>query len=394
MKSYVITIAEVDDKEFALEELEAQLADIAFCKNTVGIVTVSLEFLDSGVYPAIAAAVPFPLIGMSTHTQNANGQIGTFLFSILVLTSDTCEFAYGSSGVLPDKGDVADVTRECYQDIKARLAGEPKLAFLYAPFMLFQSSPHKYINAISAVDGRVPVFGSLAAASVARLTAGGTKTVCGEQTFGDRLVILLISGDISPEFYVRSVTDMPAVLSNVGEVTASEDNFVMEINHTRINDVFAKIGFNLGATEDEGAVTSVFIINKKDEDGRLLPSAARACYLLDDGVGVFGGHIPTGSVLSLVVTTKDMLAATAKDIAARIKKEHRGKTMLFYCCMGRQIALLDEPMLEYEIIQETFKDSGVNYIATSSGGEICPASVMADSVCNSEHNSSIIVCVF
>jgi len=82
IKSYVITITEVDDAEFALEELEAQFSKLELMKNTVGIVSVSTDYFGTGVYTAVAEALPFPLIGMSAYAQNANGNTSVYLFSI------------------------------------------------------------------------------------------------------------------------------------------------------------------------------------------------------------------------------------------------------------------------------------------------------------------------
>ena len=147
IKSYVITITEVDDTEFALEELETQLSKIELMKNTIGIVSVSTDYFETGVYAAVAKALPFPLIGMSAYAQNANGNIGIYLFSILVLTSDDCEFAHGISDEIPEQGDVTALTRELYKKtvcamylhfILKKQKNRP-LAFLikYPPWSLF-----------------------------------------------------------------------------------------------------------------------------------------------------------------------------------------------------------------------------------------------------------------
>jgi hypothetical protein len=392
MRSYIITITEVDEVELAIEELEAQMSEVKLLNNSVGIVTLSTEFINSGIYAAIAKAIPFPLIGMTTNTQNANGKIGTFLLSILVLTSNDCEFAYGSSGILPVKGDVTEITQECYKSIRSKLTGKTKLALLYAPFMAYQCT-YKYLSAVSGIDECVPIFGSLAATVVTRIETD-MRTICGEHCFENRLVMLLISGDIAPEFYIASVTDNPELITNVGEVTAAQDNHVMEINNTKINDVLEKIGYNAGSLKDDGTLTSVFIMHEIDKDGNLLPSAARGINTLDDGVAIFGGRVPVGSVLSFAVTTKDDIATTARKTISRIKGEHSDKTILMYSCLGRQIALLDEPMMEYEIINEQLLGSSFTYVAAASGGEICPTFITETKAHNNEHNQTLIACVF
>jgi hypothetical protein len=307
------------------------------------------------------------------------------------LTSDDCEFAYGSSGAIPAKGDAAGLTQECYKNIKSKLTGDVKLAFLYAPFILHQCS-YNYLAAISDIDKHVPVFGSLAVAEITKI-ADETRTLCGGQNYKDRLVMLLLSGNVSPEFYIGSVAKEAALISNVGEVTASHDNYVTEINGLNIGSVFEKIGYKDGVLQDSGIATSVFILNEKDGGGNLIPLAARGLFIIEDGAGIFGGRVPTGSFLSLAINTKDSISANTREIAARIKEEHKSRTVLIYLCLGRLISLLEEPLLELDIISEELAE-GFNYIAAYSGGEICPESVSSDTAYNSEHNQVLVACVF
>jgi hypothetical protein len=390
MTSYVITITEIDEEEFAREELEKQLSPITLQKNTIGIVTVSTEFLDSGMYAVIAEAVPFPLVGMTTHTQSANGEAGTFLFSILVLTSNDVEFAYGSSGIIPERESAAGITRECYIKTREKLSGPVKLALIYAPFKQFQCI-HNYAKAISETDGRVPVFGSLAAAKITNLLTD-TRTICEKGIFNDRVVMVLLAGDIVPEFHLGNITKESIIVPNFGEVTAAKDNVVTEINHVKVNTVLDGIGFNDGILNDDSAVSIAFLIEETDKDGRLFPPNAQSIDTLEDGYAIFSGFVPVGATLSLAVTTKDVILTTARNALKSIKEGRRGNTVMIYSCVGRQISLLDEPMLEYEVIKEEFSD-GFTYIAASSGGEICPVLVTDEKAYNSEHSQSFIACV-
>jgi hypothetical protein len=391
IKSYSIVIDEVDEAEFALEQLNAQMAEIKLLKNSIGIVSVKTDFINSGVYAAVAKAVPFPLLGMTSYSQAVNGQAGMFLFSILILTSDSCQFAHGVSDIIPEKDDVKKVTQDLYKGISSKINENAKLALLYSPLMLHQC-PYNYLKAISEINERIPVFGSLASVEIAKL-ATDTRTVYGEEIFENRLVMLLISGDVSPEFYIGSVPKSSIAMPDIGEATAAKDNHLMEVNNVPISEFFEKVGFSLGALENEGTLTTVFIVDEKDKDGKLISSAARSFLTINDGVGVFGGNIPVGSVLSIAVISKDDIVSTSKGIAAQIKAKHRDKTILMYSCLGKQIALLDEPMKEFEALNDEFKDSGLSYVVASSGGEICPTSVSETKAYNNEHNQSLVVCV-
>ena len=393
MNSYVITITEVDDPEIALEELHGQLSAIILQKNSIGIVSVNPEFFSSGVYETIVKAVPFPVIGMSAYTQNANGETGIYLFSILVLSSDNCEFAYGVSDVIPEKGDVLAITQDFYKGLALDLTDRAKLAFLYAPYIMQQCS-YNYLQAISEIDGRLPIFGSLASNELTKMMTD-TITLCGEKMYNDRLVMLLVSGEISPQFYIGTITEKAVIMRNIGEVTAAKDHVVMEINNARASDFFEKIGIKDGADILlEGTLSFMIIADELDESGKVISSVARGLAAIEDGAALFGGRIPVGAVLSVAVTTKDVIVDTAREVLSRIKSEHSDKTALLYSCLGRQIALLDEPMMEYEIIREEFKNNNFNYVVSASGGEICPTFVTETEIYNREHDQSLIACVF
>jgi hypothetical protein len=393
VKSFSIVIDEVDDAEIALGQLKAQMSGIKLLKNSVGLASVHPEFISSDVYSAIAKAVPFSLVGMTTISQTADGKTGTFLFSILVLTSDTCQFAHGTSDEIPQQGgDTALLSQKCYNSLRSKLEGEAKLAILYFPFME-QQSIHKYIEAISETNKHVPIFGSISNADM-KTILDDQKTVYCENNFDNRFILLLISGDISPEFYIGSVTRESIIMPNIGEITAAKDHLVTEINNENICSFFEKIGFSTGDIRSQGVLTSVFIIDEKDKDGNIISSASRSLIMLDNGIGVFGGHIKIGSILSLAAVTKDVVMTTAKEVVDKVKEKHKNKTILMFSCVGRCYSLLDEPKKEYELLNEEFKSSGSHYLASCSCGEICPTTVSETTVLNGEHNQSLVACVF
>jgi hypothetical protein len=392
IKSYVLTISEIDDAEFALEEFENELKKIELLKNSVGIVSVSTDYFDSGVYDAVASAAPFPLIGMSAYTQNAQGNVSVYLFSILVLTSDDCEFAHGFSEEILPGSDVTGLTRKLTENLTGGLNSKAKLAFLYAPFLPYQFS-FNYLKDIEAFDETLPVFGSLASCEVAKVVTD-SRTVYGGQVFENRLVMLCVAGNLTPEFYIGAITKDAIIIPNIGEVTAANDNIVTEINNVKVKEVFERIGFKDGIYKDTGSITLSMLVEERDNGGNIVSSAVRGMLELNDEHAVFGGRVPEKSSLSGVISTKEVITETAREVLTRIKTEHRDKTIILYSCLGRKIALIDEPLLEFKLIGDELAGSDFNYIATTSGGELCPTSVTAKKAYNSEHNQTLIACVF
>jgi hypothetical protein len=83
---------------------------------------------------------------------------------------------------------------------------------------------------------------------------------------------------------------------------------------------------------------------------------------------------------------------TAKEVMEQIKAGHKEGTILIYSCLGRRAALLNEPCKEFELMNKTLENN-FNYIATCSGGEICPTSATEMEIVNNEHNETLIACI-
>jgi len=392
MKSYVITITEVDDPQIALEEMKAQMAKIELLKHSLGIVSASSDCIDSGVYAAVANALGIPLAGMSTFSQSANGKAGMFLLSILILSSDTCEFACGYSAPVTGSADVSALMRECYADVKGRLMGDAKLALLYPPFPVDSlTGPATHcLRALSAENAELPIFGSIACCEVENLPEA--KVLFGADASNERCALVLISGDISPEFYVGAVADEATVISVVGVVTKASDNRVIEINGVKAKQFFEQMDYFVGKDINETASSSILIAETKDENGKILSSLAQGILLVTDEYAVLDNFIEPGTVLSLAALTKETVIATTSRATAWINGHECGKTALIYSCLRRWFAAADENLKEFDIIDKSL--SGINYQVSYSGGEICPTSPEGEKMLNAKHSSSIAVCVF
>jgi len=390
IKSYSIVIEEVDDLELALEELSAQLSGIQLLKNSVGIVAVNKDIIASGIYSAIAKAIPFPLAGSTSFSQAVNGKIGTYLISIMVLTSDDCEFSCGLSDVVPEADDVTEVTQKCYNDLQKNLSGEVKLALLYPPFM-YKHYPKQYIKAISQINEHIPIFGTLPNGEVIDVIADA-KVIYGKHSYDNKIAMILVSGNISPSFYICSATKESIVLPNVGVITAAEGNCLQEINNMNTVNFFEKMKFGLCNANEKNLLSNTFLMDEKDENGEIISSVTKALVGIENGNYLFGCGLQIGSNVSIVAFTGDVVMATAKDLVKRIKEDHpTGGTVLIYSCIGRLVALASEPMKEFKFLSENLES--FSYVASCSGGEICPTSVTKAKAINNEHNETLVACV-
>jgi hypothetical protein len=367
-----------------------RVASIALLKNSMGIITAHPEFVSSGIYGQAVKALPFPTVGTTSISHCINGAVDSYMLSVLVLTSDDCSFSCGVSGPVPKSGDVAELTRECYGKLRGNLPEEPKLALFYAPF--FNNDPccqSRYISAISEMNERLPVFGTIANDDhVGTLALSNAQVLCGGEAYKDRFALALISGNISPKFYIDSVTEDAVIMPNIGIITATDGNKLLEINNVKAADFLKDAGFLSGVLDssNKGLLSSVIILRLNNG-----ASISRIPTHVEEDSLFCGGQLVNGAALSVAFNTKESVIETAKRTMSAIKKERGGGTALIHTCLGRRYGLLNEPMRELELISEIL-DGGFSYMAAYSSGEFCP--VGGENLSNQEHNQTLIVCVF
>ena len=391
IESGTIIITEIDDVEIALEEFQRQMPRLR--KNSVGIVSVHSDYFETGVYDAIVELLPFPVLGTTTISQSSAGVTEMYLLSILVLTSDDCVFATGVSDEIPQEGDVTDVTASCYNRLKAELPGPNKLSLLFVPLMTNHYS-YKYVSVMTGIDGNVPVFGTISNEE-AHLENGVVAlsgyTLYGAEKYTNRLVMLLISGDITPRFYLASIGVGDVVLPQIGQVTKSNGNIVQEINGVRAGDFFNSYGYSVGDTTSAGLLISTLLIDHVSINGTTR-KVGRALYRIQNGDGMCLSNVPEGSIISIAYATPESVMATTRQVIRDIKQSHSGGTALIYSCMGRRYALLSKPLQEFMYVADELKD-GYNYMAAYSNGEVCPVTVDENCADNQEHNHTIVACI-
>jgi hypothetical protein len=401
MESYVIIINEIDDVDDALDELQEELKRLGLPgklkKNTLGIVTARDESVVSGVCKAVCDALPFPTAGLACESQGATGNIGMYLLSVMVLTSDDCTFAVGNTADISGAADVAPPVTECYSALSQKLCGTPKLCLLYTPYSL-ERFPGGYIDAITDTAPGVPVFGgvSVGADDLTNGTFNSVYTICNGESFGNSVVMVLVSGDISPKFLVSTFAEDSVKIRDMGTVTKCNKNVIMEINNMPAVKYLKQVGFfwaDIAETNSTkasaGVVSATLIFNYGDE-----ASVSRSIgSMTDDNEIVCLGNVKEGSKITLVVATPEIIVESTNAVIKDLQ-ESGSKTILLYSCIGRRIGLLGNPMAEFELMRDAFGKSGVNYIAGHVGGEISP--VLTDGrqkLLNCEHNHTLIACI-
>jgi len=388
INSYVVQITEIDDVGDALRQLDEKMSGIALLTNTIGIVEANEEFLSSGIYKALTEALSFPTAGATTLFQNANGMCESFALSILILTSDDCVFACGASDCLPESGSIHDISQTCYHKVRGQIPKDAALALLYTPYSSNRIAS-EFINPIAETNEKMPIFGKVANDNIVDITTNNSRTLyCGEY-YNDRFVLVLISGDIKPEFYIASVTEESIIMPRIGEITAVDKNKLLEVNNINAIEFFEHMDILVSGKNNAGLLTSTFVIDTKIDDIII----SRTPVLIDEDGIYCGGALQVGEMISISFSTKEVVVETASELLKKIRDKHSGGIAVIYSCVGRRYGLVRESHKEFELISEILGDN-FTYLAGYANGEICPTSVTESKANNQEHNQTLIACVF
>ncbi|MDR1759027.1 MAG: FIST C-terminal domain-containing protein [Fibrobacter sp.] len=376
---------EVDDVEIAVNDIKSKLGPLL--KNSVGLITCYADFIDSGIYQGVCAALPFEVIGTTTIASKTDTSHGDILLTLTVFTSDSVSFSVGLSDALTEEDPA--VLEKAYAEALAKLPGKPALMLSCAP-LLMNISGDFYANALSAITGGVPNFGSLAVDHYDDYHHA--EVLYRGESYRDRYAFVLFAGDIHPKFFIANISP-EKVFREKGLVSASSGNQLQAVN----NEPVVKYLMSLGLEKNEdGSISGVnsfpFIIDMNDGTE---PVVRATFAVTPDGSAVCGGNIPVGSIISVGTLDGDAVIDTAGKRLQEVLASGNFSGMLMFSCVGRYLALGYEYATEMEKIHSILAPSGIPYTIAYSGGELCPVySTVSGSITNKNHNDTLIICAF
>jgi hypothetical protein len=395
IKSYTVAVTEIDDADEAVRQAADGIASVPLMKNSMGIVVAHPEFVSSGIYGRIAGALPFPTIGTTAISHCARGLAETYMLSILILTSDDCAFSCVISEPSPAVEDIAGLARGNYEAARGALPDDPKFAVLYAPFV-DKNRIGDYVSVLSGINGKLPIFGAVINDdhnSTAVMHSDARALYCGK-AYEDRFALALVSGAVSPKFYIISVTEEAVIMPDVGVVTAADKNKLLAVNNVNAVEFFKSVGFLADETGswDKGMLSSTFVLRVRGGDDDGVAISRIPTEIMEDGI-MCGGRIVVGATISVAFNTRESVLETASQLMKTVKGGHSGGTAVIHSCIGRRYGLLNEPMRELEAIRDAL-DGGFSYIAAYASGEICPIAATENRARNLDHNQTLVACVF
>ena len=372
---------EIDDPRAACAEVLERLRAAELPENATGILTCHIDYVKNGTVAAICGQLPFDVIGGNTMIGDTPEGGGEFGLSIAVLAGDGVSFSSGVSAPLSHEQE--GPIEALYEKVAAGLCGEPVFAVCFAP-MLLHVSGDTAVDILGLVSGNLPIFGMIAADYTDDLRE--PLTIYNGEAYADRLALLLLSGDIRPDFFSAAIPP-EKILKQKAIITNSSGNILKEVNNLPAVKYLESLGLaKKGVVEGAHAIPIMLDF----EDGSS-PIARTIFKSTPEGHVVCGGSMPIGATLGIASIDFDDVVQTASSLMQACLDTGSGCGALVFSCIGRNLALELENMAEVACVRETLMGK-IPYLFSYSAGEICP--LVAGGACvNRFHNDSIVACV-
>ena len=374
---------ELDEPEAAVSEILQQLDPERNLQNhSVGLLTCSYDFIESGIVRAICEALPFDVIGCTTLTNANNEEAGSMLLCLTVLTADDCRFAAAVSGPL-QQGSLEAEVNAAAQAAKAALGDPARLAL--ALFPMGDVGGEVMLGALTAALEGTPIFGTVACDSDTAAYSN-TYVLFNGEPYRDRLAFFVVSGRVSPRFIVASTSEQN-LQKQQAVITSSEGCLLKRVNNMTARDYFESIGLIAGKGV-EGLSSIPFVVDYGDGSQMV----ARAIYgLNEDGSASCGGLMPEGSTLYIGRMDVEDILLTAGTSMAKLMETDALHGLILFPCLGRNMVLAMDPLAEVDIVRKAVGDRVPWHLAYS-GGECCPVYDKDGHTENRFHNFTFIGC--
>jgi len=374
---------ELDEPETAVTEIHDQLdLESNAKKNSVGLITCSYDYVESGIVKAICDSLPFDVIGCTSLMNANNAEAGTMLLCLTVFTSDDCRFSAVVSGSLTD--DLENEVRVAATKAINALSEKAQMAF--ALFPMFRIGGELMLNALDKALEGTPIFGTVAC-DHDTAEYSNTHVIYNGECYRDRLTFFLISGNVKPQFIVAATSEQN-LRKQRAVITSSEGCLIKRINEMTAREYFEFMGM-ISGKGIEGISSVPFVVDYGDGS----QPVARALFgLNEDGSALCGGYVPEGSTLYVGRMDEEDILLTAKNSIRNLMKTDGLKGIIMFPCLGRNMVLAINPMAEIDLVRVEIGDKAPWHLAYSAG-ECCPVYSSKDSrTSNRFHNFTFIGC--
>ena len=387
IKTLTAYTTEIDDVDIAVKEILEQL-NIEDCllKNSVGILSCYSEFIDTGVVKSLCEKLPFDVVGVTTLACAVSEQYNETMLSVMVITSDDVSFV---SGITDDitAGDNT-VFEKAYATAVGKCCENPRFMLSFVP-MTLEVSAETVIKTMDEITCNLPNFGTLAVDHTSDYHT--SQTIYNGEAYYGRYVFLLFCGNISPRFFVASISN-ENILREKGVVTASHGNLMQTVNNISVTEYLHSLGLQ---KDDNGSIIGInsfpFVVDYNDGT---TPVVRVMFNFAPDGSAVCGGDIPVGTTLSVGRIDANEVLNTSKQILEDVLSGGSLNGLLMFSCVGRYFAQGFDQTAEMRLVQQVLAGKDVPYQLIYSGSELCPVYNKTETAVNRNHNDTLVICAF
>ena len=380
---------EIDDISIAINDVHSQLnLENNLLRNSIGLLMCHADFVASGVAKALCDSLPFDVVGTVALANVNLDSDDQMQLTIMILTSDDVKFGSGMSEAFT--GEIPDAYTEGYHKALNEIDNKPKLAIAFAPLLLNVSGDY-FVNEFDKVADGVPLFGMGTVDH--NIDYHDSEVIYNGQNYRDRVVFLLVDGDINPKYYIGTLIN-EKILREKAVITSSNSNQLYAVNDMPIIDYLKNAGL---ATDEEGNIISVtgfpFILDY--QDGTKPVIRAMITYT-PEGVVICAGDVPEGAMLTVGYMDEDIVLESTKNMMEEMTALPLGDVTLFCSCVGRYASQGFDSERESRIVREGMLEVRHPYMFGYGSGEICvvPGDVSDGKIHNRFHNNTIVACTF
>ncbi|MDR1019986.1 MAG: FIST C-terminal domain-containing protein [Synergistaceae bacterium] len=384
IKMITASTKEIDDREIAAQEILEQLAlGETLLAHSVGLMNFHPEFLETGVARAVCDALPFDTVGCTTSNVAVPGDMGDFILSAAVLTSDDVSFAAGVTQ--PIRGNSKAPIGGLYSRLRDALPEKPSFLYTLAP-ILKDVGGDEFIESIDEFSGGVPLFGSLAFTHKSDFS--DVYTFFNGEHYQDALALVAMSGAVNPEFLKTSLPE-ERMIRQKAIITESKKNAIRKINGIPVLEYLKSIGLAENGKINEGGLSSIPLILTLEDKSQVVRSPYA---MTDDGALLCYGSAPAGSTVDFAYGDKNYVLQSARETIADAPETQNTRNMMIFSCAARRWMLGSDVNAEMDEVAKQL-DGVCKYQFGYAGGEICPVPRPDGSLVNRFHNYSLIACI-
>jgi hypothetical protein len=383
MNAYTEEIDEVDD---AVAQIMSQLDMSALGEHSVGIVSLYRDFIETGVLKALAGALPFEIVGITTMASASQEHHGMYRLGLTVLTGDDVSFAVSCSGAITGENCDAELAA-AWQNAREKAGDNFAPSFIIAFFSIVPGiSTAEILRRFDAVCGGLPIWGGVSSDTGAGFNKG--RVVRGADARDASLGMILVSGNVQPDFIVSAFPER-CLDQHWVVITESAESTIKRVNDMTFREYFRGIGLNPDVEATDASAPVLL-----DYGDGSAPTMLGIYRFLPDGGAMTGGNVPVGAKLCIGEIDMCGVMESAGNGLEKMRKIMEGKNgALLMPCTTHYLMLAPQSDNEIELVESKLKGKlthSLSYVA----GEVCPVKDKSGAWRNRMHNFSFSACIF